>query len=251
MRKIFEHLDLNKDGAISKEELRIGLLEIDNENFQELDVEVFMSCSDTNNDGFIDYNEFIQNLVGLLLQYDPQNTSWTNLALKWEKFTQVKLKEVFDHLDVDKNGTIDKAELGEALGQLGGKPVTSEELESIWSEADVNHDGTLDYTEFTGRVSAILVDFQRRLSTAREKWKDNDEEKFREVFKRMDKDNSGSISKEEFMEAMKEIDPTSYVEEDVEILFDCADIDESGQVDFEEFIQNLVGLVKQYKACKV
>jgi len=41
MRQIFEHIDKDKDGYLDKGELRQALMEIDKDNFNEDDVEIF------------------------------------------------------------------------------------------------------------------------------------------------------------------------------------------------------------------
>ena len=57
MRKIFEKLDLNGDGQLSKEELLIGFSHLfENEDLAELEIDRIMSELDMNQNGFIDYS---------------------------------------------------------------------------------------------------------------------------------------------------------------------------------------------------
>mmetsp|Transcript_16715 Transcript_16715/g.16690 ORF Transcript_16715/g.16690 Transcript_16715/m.16690 type:complete len:180 (+) Transcript_16715:1-540(+) len=60
-----------------------------------------------------------------------------------------------------------------------------------------------------------------------------DEERIAEAFDRLDSDNTGSISKENIMEFLGETDTTM---EDIEIMIAAADIDDCGEVSFDEFL---------------
>eukprot|EP01124_Arcella_intermedia_P019000 TRINITY_DN2611_c0_g1_i1.p1 TRINITY_DN2611_c0_g1~~TRINITY_DN2611_c0_g1_i1.p1 ORF type:complete len:270 (-),score=79.91 TRINITY_DN2611_c0_g1_i1:70-879(-) len=246
LKQIFQHIDQNKDTFISREELRKCLLEIDQLNFEEADVDVFLEISDSDGDGRVDYNEFVEHLVLLILQYDPSNLAWAKMINKLEQFISIKLKEVFNHLDLDKNGVLDKEEVGKALKEVGVIHVQSE-VTTIWPDICDPSTDKVDYKRFIGKLCEILVEYQKKNSQAQDKCKGNDL-KLKEIFQKMDKDGNGVISKSEFLEAVKEMDPGNYKEEDAEVLFECADIDENGYIDFTEFVENLVDLMKKYKS---
>ncbi len=58
MIETFKALDLNKDGVISKKELKQGFKNIDN-NLTDQDFELIMKRLDNNHSNFIDYTEFV------------------------------------------------------------------------------------------------------------------------------------------------------------------------------------------------
>merc|ERR1711957_378933 len=60
-----------------------------------------------------------------------------------------------------------------------------------------------------------------------------DEERIAEAFDRLDSDNTGSISKENIMEFLSDTDTKM---EDVELMIRAADIDDCGEVSFDEFL---------------
>jgi Ca2+-binding EF-hand superfamily protein len=58
-----------------------------------------------------------------------------------------RLKEVFDHFDVDHSGSIDAEELG-AVFQAMGQEMSSEELESMIAGVDDDGSGQIEFPEF-------------------------------------------------------------------------------------------------------
>ena len=64
LRKIFEKLDLNGDGQLSKEELLHGFKEIfPNDKQAEKEVDRILSEVDMNHNGFIDYSGICQYIL--------------------------------------------------------------------------------------------------------------------------------------------------------------------------------------------
>jgi len=246
MRQIFEHMDKDKDGFLNKEELRQSLIEIDKQNFNEEDVEIFLAYADTNGDGKIDYGEYASKLLNLLLEYSPNNSPFAALKEKWERFNNVKLREVFNHLDTDKDGVISKDELRAALIELDKDNFNEEDVELVMNNSDTNKDGVLDYTEFTSKLIDSLVEYHLKWTKVHEKYATLQDQKLREAFKSIDKNGDGLITKDEFYIALKEMDPANFVEDDAEVLFEYADVDENGGIDFEEFTNHLVEVLRKY-----
>ena len=127
---VFQHLDKNKDGAISKQELT-EMFMTDNMPAEEAEMwaEMIMEQVDSDMSGSIDYTEFLRASI-------THNTV----------FTKANLLQAFQVFDQDGNGTIDTEELSK---YLGGETVINDELISeIMSQADKNHDGGIDLEEF-------------------------------------------------------------------------------------------------------
>lgn len=57
--KVFRLLDKNSDGRLSKEEVKEGYLKHFGQQMTEDEVDTMFAKVDTDNNGFIDYNEFI------------------------------------------------------------------------------------------------------------------------------------------------------------------------------------------------
>lgn len=60
--------------------------------------------------------------------------------------------------------------------------------------------------------------------------------KVQESFAKWDKDGSGGISQEEMTTVLKELDP-SFTEKKGKMLFEAADVNKDGMIDFQEFLQ--------------
>ena len=61
LRKKFDELDLNNDGYLSSEELKLAMEQIGFEMDKDA-LEIMMKMADTNGDGKIDYKEFVENM---------------------------------------------------------------------------------------------------------------------------------------------------------------------------------------------
>ncbi|CAK8694280.1 unnamed protein product [Clavelina lepadiformis] len=135
---------------------------------------------------------------------------------------------VFHLFDQDRDGYINPDELKRAL-EASGYHLTDNELDEIIKEVDRNGDGKIDFAEFT------------RLTNARMKPKDeefDDDQHYENAFKVFDKDGNGFIDRDELREVVRSItgDPT---EEELDKLFEEADLNGDGRIDFKEFMQAL------------
>lgn len=98
LRKAFIKIDKNGDGVLSKQELTEGVSSVPGCNIKEEDWDLVIQLMDTNNNGSIDYTEFI---AGCMQSY---------VYLK-----ENNLKHAFEYFDRDGNGTITLDELKESL----------------------------------------------------------------------------------------------------------------------------------------
>ena len=103
LRELFIKWDTNADGHISLEELKLNMAEVT--HFFELDepdIIQIMTQADTNNDGLIDYTEFLTAAFQkqVLLQED-------------------NLRRAFNIFDIDNDGRISIDELKSGFGASG------------------------------------------------------------------------------------------------------------------------------------
>jgi calcium-dependent protein kinase len=119
LRSIFRELDKNNDGELTIDELKEGFLEHYGDQLVfEGEIEDILKQVDSNNNGVVEYSEFI--------------TACTNLS---NMITEKNLKEAFDLFDMDNNGEITPRELKHILGP-GDTSINDEEWENLIIEFD-------------------------------------------------------------------------------------------------------------------
>ncbi|CAL1682647.1 unnamed protein product [Lasius platythorax] len=140
------------------------------------------------------------------------------------------LKMAFDAFDHDKKGCISTDMVGTILGMLGHE-VNSEELAEIILEIDMWGTGELKFEEFCQLASRFLEE-------------DTDieamQQELREAFRLYDKEGDGYITTDVFRDILHELDDALSPEE-LDMIIEEVDIDGSGTVDFDEFMEVMTG----------
>ena len=137
----------------------------------------------------------------------------------------MEFKAAFELFDKDRNGKITSKELGTVMRGLGQNP-TEEELKQIIREVDLDGNGTIDFKEFL----CLMV----------KKMKDTDtEEELLEAFKVFDRDGNGFITSHELRNIMNSLGEGLSPEE-IEEMIKEADLDNDGQIDYEEFVKMMM-----------
>ena len=140
-----------------------------------------------------------------------------------------KLKEcniVFDLFDKDKDGLIPTKELGNLMRILGAAP-SNLELETIIQNFESNNHKLISFEKF-------IVIFQKKLES-----QDSEEDIINE-FRKLDKDNNGTISENDLRNLMSNYDnPLS--DEEIEEIIQEANVDSNGNIDYINFTKILLG----------
>ena len=111
------------------------------------------------------------------------------------------------------------------MKSLGQNP-TEAELQDMINEVDADGNGTIDFPEFL----TLMV----------RKMKDTDsEEAIEEAFKVFDKDGNGFVSAAELRHVMTNLEE-KLTDEEVDEMIRENDIDEDGQINYEEFIKMMM-----------
>ena len=122
-------MDKNGDGKLSKDELLEEYTKMMGEADAREEVERIMKEVDSDNNGFIDYSEFLKGSID-----SSKILSVDNLKLAFQMFDQ------------DGSGTISAAELKKVIAGSGLSD--SKIWNDIIVEVDVNGDGEIDMEEF-------------------------------------------------------------------------------------------------------
>jgi calcium-dependent protein kinase len=130
--KLFNQIDINGDGKITEEELLKGLSTKIKSNTLKDDVHEIYKNLDMDNNGYIEYEEFVR------------------AAVSKEKFMNDNvLRFAFRYFDKDGSGEITFDEIEEVFKKnVTNKSNIHEGLKKIIEEVDVNGDGIISYNEF-------------------------------------------------------------------------------------------------------
>jgi calcium-dependent protein kinase len=114
------------------DELKTGFqYYLENDFMSDHDFQEILKSVDTNNNGVIDYSEFIMSACNIT-----------------SVLTKEKLKLAFDLFDLDSNGVITPYELKSILTSSKNQELVDDEWDRLVSEFDANGDGTINFDEF-------------------------------------------------------------------------------------------------------
>ena len=138
--KLFNQIDINGDGKINKQELLKGLQLKMKSPTLEQDVDQIYKNIDMDNNGYIEYEEFVR------------------AAVSKEKFlSENVLKYAFRYFDKDGSGEITFDEIEEVFKEsVSDKSKIHDSLQQIIAEVDANNDGVIDFNEFTAIMKKML-----------------------------------------------------------------------------------------------
>ena len=129
-KEAFSLFDKNNDGTITTKELGTVMRSL-GQNPTESELQEMIREVDINNDGTIDFPEFLSLMSKKMKDND----------------TEDELIEAFKVFDKNGNGQISAAELRHVMTNLGEK-LTDEEVDEMIREADIDMDGEINYEEF-------------------------------------------------------------------------------------------------------
>ncbi|KAM1013923.1 hypothetical protein ACFX15_043083 [Malus domestica] len=134
----FRAFDADNDGKITAAELG-GILGSLGYNPSEEDVRAMMQQGDTNNDGFLSIEEF--------LEMNTKNMEFGGLVNV--------LKNAFEALDVNGDEIVTAEELYEVMGDDLGFELTLEDCQGIIASIDIDGDGAVSYDDFKLIVNSL------------------------------------------------------------------------------------------------
>jgi len=133
LKEAFALFDRDRDGEINTEELG-KVMRTHGFNPTEEDLKDMIRNVDTNSNGAIDFNEFIEMMV------------------KRGNNVEEDVAHAFKVFDRDGDGLITAEELRLTMNNLG-EPITEEEVKAMIAEADLDGDGKINFVEFKSLIA--------------------------------------------------------------------------------------------------
>jgi Ca2+-binding EF-hand superfamily protein len=143
LENLFDRMDINKNGSLSRNELRAGLIDA---GYEAEDVvkrlPLLFKSMDRNEDGRISKYEFI-------LHFDSHDKLLSPVYERGTLDNAVNMGRLFDRVDTDKNGLLSRNELHDALMQEGYEfEDIVQRLPRLFSTMDNDGDGKITKAEF-------------------------------------------------------------------------------------------------------
>ena len=138
--KLFNQVDVNGDGKINKNELLKGLQSKIKSDTLKKDVDTIFQNIDMDNNGYIEYEEFVR------------------AAVSKEHFIDTKVIQfAFRYFDKDGSGEITFNEIEEVFKEsVQDKSNIHDSLKKIIDEVDTNGDGIISFNEFADIMKKML-----------------------------------------------------------------------------------------------
>jgi len=133
--RLWQNLDTADQGQLDIKALKRGLRKIDHplKNADTLLHDV-LKAVDTSGDGQIQFNEF-----RVFIEHAER-----------------ELSQLFDNIDRDNSGTLDKDELRQAFAR-SGVVVSNAKIDQFFDEIDTNHDGRISFEEWRWNTLHVLL----------------------------------------------------------------------------------------------
>jgi len=219
VKAAFLQYDINRDGNISRQELEDGMVQSGQFSFDE--ARTAFDIADINGDGEIDIAEFVQ------LMFPNAAEIISQLKRNFQSIDDVV--NTFNSWDMNKDGSISFSELQSAVTNSGQR-LSEEEMNAIFVIGDVDQNGEIDLEEFKRMMIPNAYDVVSKFRSVHKTTKD-----VQMAFKKFDSNNDGAIDKSELTSALTS-GGMNFTQQEIDAIFNAADVDKDGQVDYEEFI---------------
>ena len=146
------------------------------------------------------------------------------------KDEKARLLKIFKEMDTNGDGMLNREELTTAYREIYSEKEALEEVNKIFETLDVNQSETIDFGEFV----MANIDLKKVVN----------ENRLMQIFTLVDKDGSGTISKEELVQFFNiGNDPES--QKFIQNMVDEADKNGDGEISFQEFLDVMKELHKK------
>jgi Ca2+-binding EF-hand superfamily protein len=255
MRKLFAIGDVNGDGVLSPVEFA-DLLSRSGFNLRPQVILKLVKEADVNQDGVIEYDEFIPAMLRLRnapkSYFDDEPAGVASDMPKWDEVPEAMLEKYLGKLfaigDSNGDGVLQPQEFLELLTRCGLR-FPAEVVLEIFLKADVNGDGVIEYDEFIPAMKAIIASLKEAPAPAPSMPNLADvpplmlERYLQKLFKVADANGDGVLQPAEFANLLRR-SGFGFSEGQIATLIDAADINKDGVIEYSEFVPAMSALLQ-------
>jgi Ca2+-binding EF-hand superfamily protein len=145
VKAFFKTFDKNGDGTISKDEMKSIFTE-----FSDSEIDTMIKGLDSNKDGVIQYEEF----TNWVMAVGGVTTSMMQMGepvIKQDSSVDAAIKEMFEEVDLDKNGHVtleESLKMAKMVSDKFRQPYDESQVKESFSMGDLNKDGKVTLDEF-------------------------------------------------------------------------------------------------------
>jgi len=286
-RRLFVEADVDNSGTIEAGELEQVMRELAssigfhrNADIAKIVKEV-LTAADSNDDGVVDYYEFLPVAADIIQTVYADVTS---RAQDENRMIHQLIENIFNAYDDDGSGFLDRAEFHrvfqDLVGELGMNPDYAKRLsDEVLDATDTNADGKVSKAEFTPLavdiVSAIIDEAENHkfeeeqnaannpaaaLAAAATNYvdaahqilvhdltKEELQAALADIFDSADADGSGTLDREEFARCLRDV-AVDLTDDEINYLLANVDENDDGVIDFREFQPVAFNLLLQVMA---
>jgi Ca2+-binding EF-hand superfamily protein len=271
LKRVFEQMDTDNSNTVDKKEFARAINKLGVKLTTD-EVDAIFERYDADSSRGLEYKEFLT-LVGAAAPTRGSSTGGSALQREVDKLIDRiqrqleddlgkdvnkgrELKRVFENIDVDGSGTLDKREFLKAMAKLSVK-LTTDEVDAIYERYDRNGRGALDYNSFlalagldTSAKSQDSRSSRRGLQQEMEDLVDkirrqlddslgrdvNKARELKKAFEQVDIDTTNRVDKRDFQRAMYKLGAKLAADE-IDLVFERFEADRSNKLDYREFIE--------------
>ena len=268
IKRVFNESDLDGNGTLDPKECRAALKSADL-NLSKKEINLLLTQSDLNNDGVVEYDEFVPVCFDILVER-AMNKQLESEALNSSDAITVLLLDCFSSADLDGTRKLKVRALKRCLEQLVEDDVFSlskSQIVSVLAESDPSvDDGTVRYSLFAPVAADIIYgmldfDAQRKrveaisslsnentqFESMRSLSNEQVEEILKDAFAAADLDGNGTLDEDEMRIVLDSVGVTALglTEKQITGICAAADLDGDGGVDYDELSTLVYDVVTQ------
>ena len=134
--------------------------------------------------------------------FDPKVRHYIQKVSEWMKRSNYTLQKMYEEIDVNRDGSVDKMEFVNRLSYLSIPGVQLSDLGMLFDAMDVNNDGTISINEFAMFIEGAKQTKEQRSNELDPKLLEEIKREIQALFQVFDDNGDGFVTADEIVKAM-------------------------------------------------